>query len=520
MLLLDRSESKTHKAQIYRMTVDLHFTKGEIRRSVDTALEGLRLLGIDLPVHPSREEVQEEYEEVQRNLGGRPIEALLDLPLMTDPDMRAAMRILGVLWAPALSVDANLTALHVGRMVNLCLQHGNADAAIMGYASWGVTLINIFHQYREGYRFGDLAHRLMVKHGFFAYESKLYYSLEVISPWVKGIPSAIELAKKGFLAGVERGDLPTACYCCNHLVNLLIAQGTHLREVHEEAERRAAFVRAARFQDVVEIISSMQRYVQNMRGLTRSFSTFDDDHFDEGSFEASFSPDSMACLVFWYWILKMQARFMGGDHAVALSAAQKARDMLWASPPSHLQIHDFHLYSALLLSAMYDKASPEEQRRYDASLSEHRAQLKEWAESCPGSFLASHALVSAEAARLEGKALEAIELYEQAIRAARDNGFVQNEALSNELAGRFYLGRGLTTTAKGHLREAHACYVRWGADGKARQLEQLYPDLLEPKAPAVIATFTATPQQLDIVSITKHRRASRARSSCPGSRRR
>ncbi len=502
-LLLDKGESKTCKAQIYRMKVDLHCTRSEMQKATDTGLEGLRLFGIDLPPHPSWEQVQEEYEEVQKNLGGRPIEALLDLPLMTDPDMRAAMSILGVLWGPTPNIDANLAALHVGRMVNICLQYGNTDAATMGYACWGTTLLNTFHQYREGYRFVKLSYDVMAKHGFIAYEAKLYYCLELISVWVDGVPKAIDLVKKGFLAGVERGDLAIACYCCNHLVTLLLAQGAHLKEVYEEAERRLAFVRVARFQDVVDIICNMQRYVQNMRGLTRSFSAFDDDHFDEGSFEGGFTSERTACVIFWYWILKMQARFMSGDHAEAMSAAQRARDMLWASPPAHVQIHDFHLYSALLLSAVYEEASPEEQREYDGRLSAHRAQLKEWAESCPGSFLASYALVSAEGARLEGRVLEAIELYEQAIRAARENGFVQNEALGNELAGRFYLGRGLTTTAKGHLREAHACYVHWGADGKAQQLEQLYPDLLEQKAPAVTATFTATPQQLDIFSITK-----------------
>ncbi len=125
----------------------------------------------------SRGEVQEEYEQVQKNLGGRPIEALLELPLMTDPNMRAAMRILSALWAPALSTDANLTDLSTGRIVNLCLQYGNTDAATMGYAVWGTTLINTFHQYREGHRFGKLAHDLMAKHGFVAYEAMLYFQL-------------------------------------------------------------------------------------------------------------------------------------------------------------------------------------------------------------------------------------------------------------------------------------------------------------------------------------------------------
>jgi PAS domain S-box-containing protein len=78
-------------------------------------------------------------------------------------------------------------------------------------------------------------------------------------------------------------------------------------------------------------------------------------------------------------------------------------------------------------------------------------------------------------ARVEGRALEAMELYEDAIRSAQANGFVQVEAVASELAGRFYSGRGFEKIARTYLDAARSCYVRWGADGKVRQFEQLYP---------------------------------------------
>jgi hypothetical protein len=44
--------------------------------------------------------------------------------------------------------------------------------------------------------------------------------------------------------------------------------------------------------------------------------------------------------------------------------------------------------------------------------------------------------------------------YEQAILLARENGFVQNEALAYELAGRFYAARGFEDFAHLYLRKA------------------------------------------------------------------
>ena len=106
-------------------------------------------------------------------------------------------------------------------------------------------------------------------------------------------------------------------------------------------------------------------------------------------------------------------------------------------------------------------------------------QLEVWAENCPETFENRAALVGAEIARIEGRELDAMRLYEQAIRSARANGFVQNEALANELAARFYAARGFEKIAQAYLRDARDCYLRWGADGKVRQLDQLYPHLRE-----------------------------------------
>jgi len=57
-------------------------------------------------------------------------------------------------------------------------------------------------------------------------------------------------------------------------------------------------------------------------------------------------------------------------------------------------------------------------------------------------------------------------LYEQAIRAAKASGFVQNEAIGFELASEFHRTRGFELIADTYLREARGAFARWGAFGK------------------------------------------------------
>ena len=110
----------------------------------------------------------------------------------------------------------------------------------------------------------------------------------------------------------------------------------------------------------------------------------------------------------------------------------------------------------------------------------------------------------AEIARVEGRELDAEHLYEQAIRSARANGFIHNEALANELAARFYAARGFEKIARVYLRNARYGYLRWGAEGKVRQLDQMYPQLRAGRTRAgPTGTIGAPVEHLDLATVMK-----------------
>src|SRR6267142_2360275 len=84
------------------------------------------------------------------------------------------------------------------------------------------------------------------------------------------------------------------------------------------------------------------------------------------------------------------------------------------------------------------------------------------------------------------------------------NGFVNNEALANELAARFYAARGFEKIAHAYLQEARYCYLRWGAAGKVRQLDQLHPRLKEEEpVPGPTSTIGASVEHLDLATVIK-----------------
>jgi PAS domain S-box-containing protein len=500
--LLQRGASKVDQAAAYHLKVLLHTVKSENARAIDTALTCLRLFSIDLPAHPAWELVQTEYETLWQTLNGRPIESLIALPLMTDPELQAAMQVLSVLTPPAYFADLHLFFLLVRRMVNVSMQHGTSGASAHAFGILGHILGPVFHRYSEGYRFAKLACDLVEKHGFIAYQAKAYHAMGVAALWTQSITTAIDFVRATIRTAIETGDLTSACYGMLQSVTGLLLRNDPLDAVWRESEMALDFVRKAKYGDAADIIVSQQRLIATMQGRTASFSTFSDAQFDETAFEAQLTGDRTTTMVCLYWIVKLKTRFLSGDYAEALAAADKAKALLW-TVAVWIQLLDYFYYTALTVAALYEKASADEQIGWHDLLTAHREQLRESAENYPPTFADKHTLVSAELARIEGRDRDAMRLYEEAIRAARENGFVQNEGVANELAAQFYLKRGIEKVAHSYLRDARYCYLRWGALGKVKQLDEHYPAIEEQAALRPTATIGGSVEQLDLGTVMK-----------------
>jgi hypothetical protein len=297
--------------------------------------------------------------------------------------------------------------------------------------------------------------------------------------------------------------LTHACFCTDHRITYFLLRNDPLDAVWREAEKGLHFVRKARFQGVAAVIVSQQRFIATMQGRTSSFSTFSDAQFDEAAFEAHLARNCNATIVCLYWIIKLKARFLSGDYADALAAAEWVKAVLSASP-LHIQLVDYFYYRALTVAALYEKGSADEQKAWGDLLAAHQQQLRELAENYPPTFGDKHALVSAEIARLEGRAFDAMQLYEHAIWSAHENGFVQNEGTAHEVAARFYAARGFEKIAHLYLRDARYCYLQWGAHGKVKQLDERYPHLQEERpATSGAAPIGAPIAQLDVETVVK-----------------
>ncbi len=450
-MLAARATNLHDLARVTCLQLTLCTASDRLDRGIDICLDFLRRDKTDWSAHPTNDVVRREYDRIRPLLGDRTIEELLDSPLVGDLEILDVLEVLTAMITPAVFFDSNLCAFVICRIVTLSLEHGNSDAACFAYVWFGIIGGPRFAEYKDAFRFAQLGYDLLAKRGLKRYEARTCLCFAVVLPWSRHVRHQREMVLHAFDLAYRMGDFTYAAYSGTQVVTSFLFAGDPLADAQVEAEKRVAIAENARVGLAADIIKSDLQLIRTLRGLTNQFGWFDDEGFDEAEFERHLASNpALADAGFGYWTLKVQARFFAGDYSSAVDASLKAQQLLW-SAPSLLEPAAFRFYSGLSHAAAWDFAAPDERQGHFEALAAHHKQLEIWAEHCPANFENRAALVGAEIARIEGRVLEAEHLYEKALRSARANGFIHNEAVAYEVAARFYAARGFDKFADAYL---------------------------------------------------------------------
>ena len=245
-------------------------------------------------------------------------------------------------------------------------------------------------------RFATLARSTAEKYRFV--ETKAYFAMECACVWSRPVQTAIDFIRLTFRAAIENSDLPYACYSCIRLISDLLLQGTHLDEVWSESQKGLAFVRRVKFRAPADILISQQLLIRHLRGRGGRTFPFRSHSVQRRRFCGELTAEGHTTLVCWYWIFKLQARYISGDFEAALSAADQAAALLWATE-AFIHSADYCYYRALTVAALHQLRRPQDNADVLEALYRHLKQLREWADACPETFADKYTLVAAEIAR-------------------------------------------------------------------------------------------------------------------------
>ena len=476
-ITLAKAKSALDKAKIYNLQIVQDTMNGNYENAIQVGRNALSLLSVEMPSGNFKEELDTELNLIKSYLGDRSILSLVDAPLMTEPKMSMVVKLLSNLGASAYFIDKILYDWIGVKVVSLSLQYGHIEESARGYYIYAILLTSLFQDYQKGYQFGLLALKLSEKLKSQSQKCKACNGLNHLTHWVKPIKEVIQTANEGFQAGLESGELQFASYILMHKLYLPFSQGEVLTTLLVESHKFLQFCQKVNNQVAIDTILGMQLALSNLTGLTQNPLSFDIDNQTEAEYLLACQSRDSFYSICRYLIVKSQILYLLHRPADGLRCIFEAEKLLY-SIAGNISIAEHNFYHSLCLAGLHNEFSQEGQTLCLKQLVINQQQMKIWADNCSENFLHKYLLVAAEIFRVSGNKSASMEHYELAIAGAKANGFLQEEALGNELAAKFYLDWGKTKIAQTYMIEAYYCYAKWGAKAKTDDLAKRYPQLL------------------------------------------
>ncbi|MEH2360296.1 trifunctional serine/threonine-protein kinase/ATP-binding protein/sensor histidine kinase [Nostoc sp.] len=477
-LVLQNAQTILDKVKIYEIQIIALTGQGQMLEAIAVGREAVAQLGVELPTEVDEAKIGVALQNLNHQLSGRQLEELVDLPLMSDCTSLAAMQLLGVLFNPILQGNPRLLPFLSTTMVRLSLQFGNAPASMVGYAIHGIFLCTVFQDVKTGYRFGEVGLNLLDRFNLSELKSLvlLLFGL-LIQHRQEAFLAVLPTLKAGYTAGIETGDFLNASYNISVYINTKFFAGGELDTCEVEAVNYSAVMAQAKQYSSQAYLDMQRQMLKNLRETVSQPDCLVGTAYNETVMRPKHQQNNELSAIAVGYLYKLLLAYIFGYYKNGLDYIAQSKPYL-LSEAGVISIPIFHFYGALTQLAIFPMQSETEQAEILAQVEIDQTTLHQWAQNAPMNYLHKWHLVEAEKCRILGNKAEAMEQYDRAISLAKENQFLNEEALANELGAKFYLDWGKEKIAQVYMTEAYYCYTRWGAKAKVVDLETRYPQLL------------------------------------------
>ncbi|HSF76855.1 MAG TPA: AAA family ATPase, partial [Microcoleus sp.] len=499
---LKHAKTLLEKVKVYEIQMQFYTQQNQMQVAFDIALQVLGMLGVSFCPEPPQE---------------MNTETLANLPEMTDLNKRVAMGILlksaplAFHVAPALFPQVPFTMIH------LCIEYGNSPQAASGYAVYGLLLCGPLGEIEAGYRFGQLGLNLLERFDTKELKSYVYVVFNGhIRHWKEHGKETLAPLIEGIKSGLETGDLDDVGYNCIYYCDHLFFTGQPLEFVDQKQAQYLDLLLKLQQDSHIDYLKIWRLMVLQLLAAPEEKYTIKGNLLNEDELLQQSIADNKHMFIFVAHLTKLIRFYLFKDYAQSVKSASEAEKYKEGSPA--LMIGGEHnFYYSLALLALYPEVSRSEQEESLKQVAKNQKQMQQWALHAPANYQHKYELVEAEKARVLGEIGKAMEYYDASIQGAREQGYIQEEALANERAAEFYFSRGREKIAEIYLTDAYYGYIRWGAKAKVQDLSEEYPEffsrLLTKEAPSLdvsrttSATTTGSFAALDFASVMKSSQA-------------
>lgn len=476
-MLRERARTPTQIGRVYGEAVYLHTTMNEYAVAIELAREGLGRLGMEFPAVVTDEVLSREFARADETLGGRRIAELGSLPEIEDPVIIAPFDILNMAIPPCWLAYPPGFAWCTLQMVYLSQQHGNTKISAFGYGIHALLLCGAPQRFEQGLEYGELAIRLNQRFPDVFVEGTIHFFFSCfVQHWRRHKKHNLPLHDIAHRRCAEGGANVYGVYNVIFFFFQSFWADLSLARVRDDYEGYLPFVKQVGDRDVLGVLGLLLQLVANLEDRTAEGASLGDAQFDEAAYVEELETRGYGNGHCYYHFVKMVACFFTEQFDEALDAAAR---LVPHYVYSHGLYHQFlfHFLRALSITAVLPTATGPKADELAALLAEDRRLITMWAAQCGDNFEHQRVLLLAEVARIEGRPMEALRLYQSAVELAGESECMTSRALAHELAAKLCFEQGLGEWAGKHMMQATSAYAAWGATRKLATLRARHPTL-------------------------------------------
>ncbi|MCF4966612.1 trifunctional serine/threonine-protein kinase/ATP-binding protein/sensor histidine kinase [Nostoc sp. CMAA1605] len=477
-IVLKNTNNLLDQVKVYEIKLQAYELQNQQMQAVKIGRQILQKLGVTLPELITITDIQQRVQHTLTQLSNYTLEELINLPTTQNATATAAARIITSLVPSIHQSHPLLFPIVACEEVNLSLQYGNSIFSAPGYADFGIVVSSVLYEIEAGYRFGQLALQLMEKFNESSVQSMVMFKVAAFNQsHQQNIQNVISLLNKSYQMAIETGDSVHALVSTSfRLLYSYLSTEKPLPDLLAEVEvYQSKFATSQHFQTWIYIICSS---IQNFTKLSKNPDCLGSVDAENEKLSVLLTENDELALHLFY-LHKLILSYSFGCFENAIQIADQGVQYLKAgiSMPS---APAYYYYDSLTRLKLYSHHQTSSQEELLSKVDSNQENLLVYVNAAPMNYQHKYHLVEAVRFHVLGKRTEAMEFFDCAIAGAKANKFIQDEALANELAAKFYLNWGKDKFAAGYIQEAYYCYSRWGAKAKVADLETHYSELLRP----------------------------------------
>ena len=474
--IMKQVKTKFDRIKSYEIQILASQAKGDPVAAVSITYEALNSLGVRFPKNPRKIHVLLDYITTRIALIGKRIEDLEKLPIMTDPTSLAVQRILVAGHSAAFQTSPNLFCLMGFRILRKTIRYGNSYLSTNGYNSFGIFLSGVLKNLELGYLFGKLSLAVSAQFNK-GRQVAIFSQYTFMNHWKEHLDVSLANYMEGYRIGMENGDFEYAGYSIFGYFAYAFYSGKDLIDLRNDGTSRYMLLQNLKLKGHVKLhgiyLETMICFLEKKSFPWQMIGEYYNEEID--------LPNSInnqdRTTVFTYYSNKLMLSYCFYDYNNTTRYYEFGKEYEDGMPCT-VNVALLCFYGSLSYLMLFGDATRLNKMKIRKKINSNQKELSRYAHHAPMNFLHKYHLVEAEYHRVLSRDAKAMEYYDLAIVGAKENGYINEEALANELAALFYLSRGRDKIARVYMREARYCYQKWGALAKVAHLDENYPELL------------------------------------------